>query len=67
MIFSELSNEAKLLLVIGEPLRNVLNLSDEAWLVQIWAEWKRVTQKGQEEFIAAFEQLSILAKPPGKH
>ncbi len=60
MTFNELSNEAKMLLIIGEPLRNASGLSVAAWLYLIWVEWATVTKKGREEFNAAFGEIDAL-------
>lgn len=58
MTFNDLSNEAKLLLIIGEPLRNKPELRGDAWLYRIWIEWIEVAEKGREEFNAAFGEIS---------
>ncbi len=62
MTFADLSNEAKLLLIIGEPLRNVPDLRGDAWLYRIWIEWLQVTEKGREEFNAAFGEIAVFVK-----
>lgn len=61
MKFDNLSNEAKLLLIIGEPLRR-RDLSNDQWIDQMWLEWSEVTKKGRAEFIAAFTEIADFSK-----
>ena len=60
MTFSELSNEAKLLLIIGEPLRNDPRLTWDVWTKRIWVQWTITTGKGWDDFKLAFGEIAML-------
>lgn len=64
MIFDSLSNEAKLLFVIGEPLRQSQELNFQDWINRTAALWIGATEKGVDDFRLAFEELSIWVNKP---
>jgi hypothetical protein len=61
--FDSLSNEAKILFVIGEPLRRQLDLDCDAWITRTVFVWTKVTAKDIPDFFVAFEELSNWIKP----
>lgn len=58
MSFDELSPEAKLLFVIGEPSRRDLALPEESWHKQTFQLWREVTSLDFKEFQTAFGEIS---------
>lgn len=56
--FDLLSPEAKILFVIGEPLRQEQSLPEEAWHKHSFQIWHEVTSLDFEEFRKAFGEVS---------
>lgn len=56
--FAELSPEAKILFVIGEPIRHDSALPEKSWHKQIFQLWREVTSLDFEEFQNAFGEIS---------
>lgn len=66
--FDLLSSEAKILFVIGEPIRRDTALPEESWHKQTFQLWREVTSLDFEEFRKAFGEISnwLNSKPKGQ-
>lgn len=62
--FDGLSSEAKLLFVIGEPLRRSRELNFQDWINRTAALWIGATEKSVDDFRLAFKELSIWVNKP---
>jgi len=59
LTFDQLSNEAKLLFVIGEPLRRLAELSFDEWINRTAFEWVQVVgREDVTQFCFAFDELA---------
>lgn len=57
--FEALSDDAKLLFVIGEPLRYKVDLTSADWLSRTFTVWSQITGKNEDCFRAAFVQVTV--------
>jgi len=61
-MFADLSAEARILFVIGEPLRRQPELSFDSWTAQTFRLWSECTGLDFEAFRKAFGELSKWVK-----